>query len=76
MNSRIKELAEQSGIKNPFVQETVDHFASLLLNECNNLILNSTLSIDPDIWVNSSKKEISNLVRENLVKTLKQNYGF
>lgn len=75
MNTRIKSLSEQIGVNNPFVQETMEHFAELLLRDCVNICLNSQIAIDADEWMNSSKRDISRLTAEGLAKKIKEHYG-
>lgn len=74
MNSKIKMLAEQSGVTNPFVQETMEHFAELLMKDCLNFCLNIQIGIDIDVWKESTKKDISRLTVEGLVEKIKERY--
>lgn len=74
MNKKIKSMIEQCGVTNPLMQDNMEHFAYLLLQDLLNVVRNSSIDVDPDVWLKATRKELVELTRDNFCNKVKETY--
>jgi hypothetical protein len=77
-NKRILELAKQSELKSQLdisLSPQEQKFAELIVLECVNICKESTIPFDIEIWLNSTKKEMTALTALALADKIKEHFG-
>lgn len=74
MNAKLKSYAEQCGVTNSLMQDNMEHFAHLLLQDLLNIVRNSSIDVDPDVWLKATRKELVEITRENFCNKIKEIY--